>query len=140
MFGVLWCNSFCAAFLALQEVREMQLAESGAVVLSALGPVVVIFLLAALAEGLVEYLVAPWLEGLKGATEKLENVRVMALRYISALVGIGLSLVYGADLLAIFGVEAGVPYVGSVLTGVLIGRGSNYVHDFVGKWLTPEGR
>ena len=51
------------------------------------------------------------------------------------LVGIGLgvtvSLVYDVDIFALLGITSTVPYVGAVLTGVLISRGSNYIFDLI---------
>jgi len=61
----------------------------------------------------------------------------MALRYSAAIVGVGLCLVYAMDLLALVGLTARAPYVGEVLTGLLIGRGANFVNDFVERWVRP---
>jgi hypothetical protein len=30
-----------------------------------------------------------------------------------------------------------VPFVGEVATGLLIGRGSNFVNDFIERWVRP---
>lgn len=49
----------------------------------------------------------------------------------SMLLGIGCALTFGVDLFAVAGVEAQVPYIGQVLTGVLLSRGSNYVYDLL---------
>jgi len=97
-----------------------------------------IFLLAALAEALVEYFVAPWLkpEG-KEFDEPQKTIRTMLLRYSSAAVGVGLCLAYTVDLLAIVGLESGWWWVGPFLTGLLIGRGANFVNDFVERWVRP---
>lgn len=51
------------------------------------------------------------------------------------LVGIGLgilvALAYNIDLFAIGGLVSSIPYVGCVLTGILISRGSNYIFDLI---------
>lgn len=49
---------------------------------------------------------------------------------IGALV-VGLLLAFGSniDLMAVFGVPAAVPYLGTILTGLLISRGANFIHD-----------
>ena len=52
---------------------------------------------------------------------------------LSLILGIFVSLVYKLDLLKCLHVESEVPYVGSVLTGILISRGSNYLYDLVSK-------
>jgi hypothetical protein len=42
-------------------------------------------------------------------------------------------VLYDADLLATLGYVALVPYVGAALTGLMIGRGSNYVNDLISR-------
>lgn len=49
----------------------------------------------------------------------------------SVLLGVTVAAAYGLDLPALAGLKAGVPYLGCVLTGILIGRGSNYVFDLI---------
>jgi len=53
--------------------------------------------------------------------------------YVAAALGAALCLAYGADLLALLGYPASVPFVGSVLTGLLISRGSNVFNDLVSR-------
>lgn len=48
---------------------------------------------------------------------------------IAVLFGIAISFAYCLDIPAIVGIESPVNYVGNILTGVLISRGSNYIHD-----------
>lgn len=75
------------------------------------------FALAVVVEGIMEWLGAPIPERYKP--------------YVAAALGIVLALVYGADILdAVAGWEATVPYAGQILTGALIGRGSNYLNEF----------
>jgi hypothetical protein len=104
---------------------------------TALGTVAGIAILATIVEGLVEYLVAPLVEKLRkpAEDETATDLRIMLLRYISVALGIVLCVVYNANLLSLLGVTTGIPFVGNVLTGLLIGRGSNYVHDFASRWL-----
>lgn len=52
--------------------------------------------------------------------------------YVAALLGVVICLAYGADLPAAFGLPT-VPYVGSVVTGLVIGRGSNYLNDLISR-------
>lgn len=78
-----------------------------------------IFALAVIVEGLVEYLGAP--------------VPTRYKPYVAAAAGVLLCLAYGADLLAQLGYTAAVPTAGQVLTGLLIGRGSNYLNDLVSR-------
>ena len=110
-----------------------------------------IFVLATLAESIVEYLVKPLLlpeeprpddpkpvAGDENGDGELivipPHTRGMLLRYVSALVGILLCIAYRADLLALVGLITTTPLVGYIITGIVIGRGANYLHDLVGRW------
>jgi hypothetical protein len=48
------------------------------------------------------------------------------------LLGILIAVASGIDLFSITGTGLKVPFLGSVLTGLLISRGSNFVHDIMG--------
>ena len=47
------------------------------------------------------------------------------------LIGILVAVVYNIDLFALVGLNGSIPFVGSILTGVLISRGSNYIFDLI---------
>ena len=72
-------------------------------------------------EGLVEYLFKEFVNG------KL-------VKYVALAIGIVFAIVYRLDLMVMFGFKAFSPYVGYIVTGLIIGRGSNYVNDFVSRW------
>jgi hypothetical protein len=99
---------------------------------------VTIVILATLAEGLVEHLLKPIILPPEESTYRpiklSDYVRDILLRYASALVGIGLCLAYRADLLALAGLTSPTPFVGQILTGLVVGRGANYLHDLVNRW------
>jgi hypothetical protein len=61
----------------------------------------------------------------------------MWLRYVACIAGIALAFAYRADLLLWFGFPAYHPAIGMALTGILIGRGSNYMHDLVDRYFAP---
>jgi hypothetical protein len=109
-----------------------------------------IFVLAFLAETLTEYLLSPWLkpqapdETDKPAVHMVGNdddekapiqLPRYTLRYAAALVGVVLCVVYAVDALALLGLSSGWPIVGYIVTGLVVGRGSNFVHDFADRWL-----
>ena len=99
-----------------------------------------IFVLAFLAETLTEYFARPFLrpESLPGSDYQPRHVvPAWALRYAAALVGVGLAVAYRADLLALFGLVAWSPWVGYLVTGLIIGRGANYLNDVVDRWRRP---
>lgn len=50
---------------------------------------------------------------------------------ISLILGIVVAVAYKLDLLAHFNLNSRVPYVGNVLTGILLSRGSNYIFDLI---------
>ncbi len=55
---------------------------------------------------------------------------------VSIALGVFASVAYNVDLLSILGLSASIPFVGCVLTGILISRGSNYIFDLVGQITT----
>lgn len=80
---------------------------------------VVAMALAFLAESLTEYFFAP---------TKLAPYAL----YIAPAVGVFLAVNFQVDLFAVFlGLHGLVPYSGPVLSGVMFGRGSNWLHDFL---------
>jgi len=54
----------------------------------------------------------------------------------SLLIGELMAVGYQADLLKLFGQEAQIPYLGIVMSGIVISRGSNYVFDLLKKLIT----
>jgi len=113
------------------------------------GSIVGILLLAAVVEALVEYLLVPAVKPNsleqpvpivnKPANEGMDW-RGLVLRYSAAIIGVALCIVYGADLLALIGMESIHPVIGQIITGVLVGRGANFVNDFADRWLAPAKR
>ena len=87
-----------------------------------------LFILAVFTEGFVEYTFAkkdayqPWL------------------KYVGLTVGVITCVIYNVDLFAAFGLTTTVPFIGSVFTGLVIGRGSNYLNDFVTRIRSGGGK
>ena len=52
---------------------------------------------------------------------------------ISAGVGIAMCVTARVDALSAVGVEITVPFIGQAITGLLVSRGSNFLHDVWGK-------
>jgi hypothetical protein len=99
-----------------------------------------IFLLATLTEALTEYLVKPWLKLADGPDPQPMDYKTQAAldlltRYAAAGLGVLLCLAYNADLLQLAGLACPWPWIGPVITGILAGRGANFVHDFASRWL-----
>ncbi len=55
-----------------------------------------------------------------------------AMVFVSAAVGVLLCLLLRVDALAILGITdvVGAPYTGQIITGIVVGSGSNAVHKF----------
>lgn len=87
-----------------------------------------IITLAFLVESVWETIKMVWQGG------KLSIDRVGAL-----ILGLGVAVVYQVDLLAMVGITGTFNYVGALLTGVLISRGGNYIHDLVSRINTNKG-
>jgi hypothetical protein len=98
------------------------------------GQLTIILVFAVLVEMLVEYFVKPLIPKTEDPEPKWYYTLPYS-RYAAGIVGIALCLVYRLDIIALlFGVVAHSQtwsYVGMVLTGLLISRGANYVHDWI---------
>lgn len=51
----------------------------------------------------------------------------------SLVLGIVVAIAYKFDLPRYLNMESNIPYVGCILTGILISRGSNYIYDLITK-------
>lgn len=54
---------------------------------------------------------------------------------LSLILGIIVAVAYKLDLPSYFNLKSDIPYVGCVLTGILLSRGSNYLFDLLDKIL-----
>ena len=54
---------------------------------------------------------------------------------LSLMFGVFIAVAYKIDLLKLADIESDMPYISSILTGILISRGSNYVYDLMSKIL-----
>lgn len=71
-------------------------------------------------------------ENLKNAIPKFGESKWVVMASTLGL-GILLAFVCGADILAVTGLAEHIPYVGTVLTGILLGGGSNVVYDLLNR-------
>ena len=55
----------------------------------------------------------------------------------SVVLSIGVCIAYGLDIPAAVGIESPVRFVGNIITGILVSRGSNYIYDLI-KMLTAK--
>ena len=61
--------------------------------------------------------------------DKKANWNVIGVLVLSIIV----CLLTGADIFPVVGISMIVPYVGSVLTGIIVARGANFVNDLFSK-------
>lgn len=78
--------------------------------------------LAFIVEAVLEYALGIWWKPLS------EVLRPKVMMAVGLAAGIALCVVYRVDLLAELGLQASI--VGQVLTGALVGRGADYLHNF----------
>jgi hypothetical protein len=92
--------------------------------------VAVILMLAFLNESMIEWIFGGWL-------------KKSVIKYVALVGGIALAFVFNIQMLAsLAGVQtAGAAvYADIVLSGLVMGRGSQYVHDFYSKFLKPASQ
>ncbi len=80
-----------------------------------------LLVIAAVLEALWETCKMFWQEG-----------KVSADRIGAVVLGVFLCVAAGVDFFGMVGVPLAVPYAGMILSGLLISRGANFVHDFLG--------
>ena len=47
---------------------------------------------------------------------------------VSSVIGVAMCVAAHVDALAVLGVEIAIPFIGQVITGLLVSRGSNFLH------------
>lgn len=101
--------------------------------------VLLIVFAAAIGEGINEFFFLPWLDPLKdpeGNKGKWrETIRVQLMRLWSGAVGIFIALGLNVCVFSLLGAEFNPPVAGKILTGLLIGRGSNWVHELLNQFV-----
>lgn len=115
----------------------------------------VVVFMAFVVEGIVEYFIGPLLEPLRPTERELDlaaspdvhrdlvpirartylqelNLYQLGMRYSALILGVALSLAFHLNLFVGLPITVS-PTVAAIVTGVLMGRGSNYLHDLLGK-------
>lgn len=65
-----------------------------------------------------------------------QNGKISVDRIGALILGIFLALSSNIDFFNLLGIPLSMPYSGQILTGILISRGANFIHDFLA---TVEG-
>lgn len=84
-----------------------------------------VLVLASFVEGMTEYTLGP-VEGAKPY-----------IKYVALVFGIIVAVGYNIDILSSLGIATTKPFIGNIFSGLIIGRGSNYVNDFVSMLKKP---
>ncbi len=79
-----------------------------------------LLVLAMISEALWETLKMTW-----------QNGKVSADRIGAMVIGLLMALGTGMDIMELVGIPMKVPYLGNILTGLLISRGANFIHDLL---------
>jgi hypothetical protein len=77
-----------------------------------------LFVIAAISEAVWETIKMTWQQG-KASTDRIGSLSV----------GLIVAFATGLDVLKLVNVPVKIPFIGIILTGILISRGSNFVHD-----------
>jgi len=103
---------------------------------NAASAVILIVLAAAVGEGVNEFFFLPWLDGAKGKWH--ETVRVQVCRLWSGAVGVAIAWELQLDVFSLLDARPRHAMFGFALTGLLIGRGANWVHDLIKRFVLKE--
>ena len=89
-----------------------------------------IILIALMVQLMVEAIKAP-ISALLKYKGKTDNLCALIAPFLSILFAIALCVLSGADLFIAFGYALSVPYVGSVVSGIIASLGANKVYDLL---------
>lgn len=95
--------------------------------------IILVVVLAVLVEAFIEYA--------KSITKMFsdKDIKTAVTQFIAILIGVALCMAAGADLFAALGIAFAFPWIGIVLTGILISRGANYMSDFIKRLQNMKG-
>lgn len=88
----------------------------------------IIFVLALISESVWETLKMVWQQG-----------RISIDRIGAIVVSLVICIDVEIDILSLLGINTSWPFVGIMLTAILISRGSNFIHDLIVKLGQPKG-
>ena len=94
--------------------------------------IVLILILAITVEALIQYV--------KAIIKMLEDkqYKTFATQLAAILLAVFICFAAGVDLYALVGVCFAIPWLGVLLTGIVISRGSNYTSDFIKRLQNPD--
>jgi len=101
-----------------------------------------VFFVAYILEKIVEQLVAPIVNYFAYRNKTIDDLRGWLIRMVAILLGVAISFGQRVDAITPLVVLAGIPttstFIGTLLTGIGIGGGSSWLHDWFGSWLDKK--
>ena len=92
-------------------------------------------------EGIIEFLVSPLMDAFGPSKEEY---RTVVFNILSAILGVVLAAGFEVSIARVFNAVPANPYIDTAFTGLLLGRGFNWMHGFfkqfavqIGKKFTP---
>lgn len=82
-----------------------------------------VLFLSTLVEGLITYIA--------GERSDIDHPRAY-LKYVSLFLGVVLAILYNVRIPQWLGIPTNYPLIDYIVSGIIIGRGSNYVNDIIG--------
>ncbi len=73
------------------------------------------------------------IEAVIEALKSIKNGGFQWQYYLSIVIGVVVTVVYGLDLFTAVGLNTDIPHIGSVLSGIILARGANVVSDLIAK-------
>jgi len=96
-----------------------------------------VLLAAVVGEGTIEFLVAPLVRmWIRSEDDVAREARTIVLNSLSGVLGVLIAFTFNLGLFTALGGEARWAEIDLVLTGVMIGRGSNYAHVLLKRFMT----
>lgn len=93
--------------------------------------VLFLILSSALSESIIEFVFAPLVTLVLPDTEEAKPKRTVVFNTLSALLGVGICLNFDFGFFALWGQTGHILFLDYVLTGIVLGRGADYTHQFI---------
>jgi len=94
--------------------------------------VLVILFAAAVGEAVIEFVIVPVVDLF--VTKEEVKIRTVVFNSLSGLLGVGIAFTFSLCLFKMLGAISNFIGVDEILTGVVIGRGSNFAHGLLKKY------
>lgn len=98
-----------------------------------------IFFAATVSEAVIEFLVTPILDAvMPKEIPKNLKLRTVVFNWLSAIFGVVIAVGFHLETFRLLGGAGRYAYIDQVLTGILLGRGANFVHTLIQTFLLKQ--